>query len=341
MHQKRKADHLRISLEEDIQFEGLTTGLERYQFIHQALPEMELTEVDLSLGLFGKRLEAPLIISSMTGGIEPAERINRNLARAAQKMGVAMGVGSLRPAIDDPSLACTYQVREVAPDILLFANLGAVQLNYGYGVEQCRRAVEMIEADGLILHLNPLQECLQEGGNTDFSGLLAQIEKVCRHLPLPVMVKEVGWGISEDVARSLARAGVAGIDVAGAGGTSWSEVERYRTSNEAMKNVAAAFAQWGIPTADSIRMAREGAPEVVLIASGGIRTGVDVAKAIALGADAAALATPLLKAANLSWKAVVEKLDEIIGELRITMFCIGARNLRELKETPHLRERDP
>ncbi len=341
MHQKRKADHLRISLEEDVQFEGLTTGFERYHFIHQALPETGLKEVDLSLSLFGKRLEAPLIISSMIGGIEPAGRINHNLARAAQKMGVAMGVGSLRPAIDDPSLARTYQVREVAPDILLFANLGAVQLNYGYGVEECRRAVEMIEADALILHLNPLQECLQEGGNTNFSGLLAQIEKVCHHLAVPVMMKEVGWGISEEVARKLAQAGVAGIDVAGAGGTSWSEVERYRASSEAMKNVAAAFAQWGIPTADSIRMARKGAPRVALIASGGIRTGVDVAKAVALGADGAALATPLLKAANGSWEAVVEKLDEIIGELRITMLCIGARNLRELKETPHLRERNP
>ncbi|MCJ7668118.1 MAG: type 2 isopentenyl-diphosphate Delta-isomerase [Anaerolineae bacterium] len=341
MHKRRKADHLRISLEEDVQFEGLTTGFERYQFIHQALPEMGFKEVDLSLNLFGKRLEAPLIISSMTGGIEPATKINRNLARAAQKMGVAMGVGSLRPAIDDPSLARTYQVREVAPDILLFANLGAVQLNYGYGVEECRHAVEMIEADALILHLNPLQECLQEEGNTDFSGLLARIEKVCRHLPVPVMVKEVGWGISEEVARRLAQAGVAAIDVAGAGGTSWSEVERYRTSNEMMKNVAAAFAQWGIPTADSIRMARRGAPDVALIASGGIRTGVDVAKAIALGADGAALATPLLKAANASWGTVREKLDEIIEELRITMFCIGARNLRELKETPNLREREP
>lgn len=341
MHKRRKADHLRISLEEDVQFEGLTTGFERYQFIHQALPEMGFKEVDLSLNLFGKRLEAPLIISSMTGGIEPAAKINRNLARAAQKMGVAMGVGSLRPAIDDPSLARTYQVREVAPDILLFANLGAVQLNYGYGVEECRCAVEMIEADALILHLNPLQECLQEEGNTDFSGLLARIEKVCRHLPVPVMVKEVGWGISEEVARSLAQAGVAGIDVAGAGGTSWSEVERYRASSEAMKNVATAFAQWGIPTADSIRMARRGAPDVALIASGGIRTGVDVAKAIALGADGAALATPLLKAANASWGTVREKLDEIIEELRITMFCIGARNLRELKETPNLREREP
>jgi isopentenyl-diphosphate delta-isomerase len=341
MHQKRKADHLRISLEEDVQFEGLTTGFERYHFIHQALPETGLKEVDLSLSLFGKRLEAPLIISSMTGGIEPAERINHNLARAAQKTGVAMGVGSLRPAIDDPSLARTYQVREVAPDILLFANLGAVQLNYGYAVEECRRAVEMIEADALILHLNPLQECLQEGDNTNFSGLLTQIEKVCHHLAVPVIVKEVGWGISEEVARKLAQAGVAGIDVAGAGGTSWSEVERYRTSDEAIKNVAAAFAQWGIPTADSIRMARKGAPEVTLIASGGVRTGIDVAKAIALGADAAALATPLLKAANASWEAAMEKLDEIIKELRIAMFCIGARNLQELKETPYLKERNP
>jgi isopentenyl-diphosphate delta-isomerase len=277
----------------------------------------------------------------MTGGVEAAERINLNLAQAAQEMEVAMGVGSLRPALEDESLARTYQVRSVAPSILLLANLGAVQLNYGYGLEECRRAVEMIEADALVLHLNPLQECLQRKGDTDFSGLLAKVEEVCRGLPVPVVVKEVGWGISEEVAKRLAEAGVAAIDVAGAGGTSWSVVERHRASEERERDIARAFAQWGIPTADSIIMARKGAPHTPLIASGGIRTGVDVAKAIALGADACGLATPLLKPATSSPEAVRDELSQIIEVLRISMFCIGARDLSELKGTPRLVEIQP
>jgi len=223
----------------------------------------------------------------------------------------------------------------VAPDILLLANLGAVQLNYGYGVEHCQRAVEMIEADGLILHLNPLQEALQPEGNTDFlQEMLVKIEEVCRGLSVPLIVKEVGWGISEDAARRLADAGVAAIDVAGAGGTSWSEVERHRADSESSRRIAAAFADWGIPTAESIQMVRRAAPDVTLIASGGIRTGVEAAKAIALGADAAALATPLLKPATVSPEAVGEKIGEILEQLRTAMFCVGARNLQELKSVP-------
>ena len=334
MHPQRKLDHLRIILEEDVQFKGLTTGFERLRFVHRALPELSLGEISLSTVFLGKELRAPLIISSMTGGAESLEALNMNLAQAAQATGVAMGVGSQRAAIEDPAVAYTYQVRAVAPDILLLANLGAVQLNYGYGVEECRRAVEMIEADGLILHLNPLQECLQADGNTDFGGLLAKIEAVCRALPVPVIVKEVGWGISEEVARQLASAGVAAIDVAGAGGTSWSAVESHRAPTERLRRIAAAFADWGIPTAEALQMARRGAPGVPLIASGGIRNGVEVAKAIALGADVAALASPLLKAAALSAEAVVERIEEISQELRIAMFCIGAAHLGELRETP-------
>jgi len=228
MHQQRKLDHLRICLDKDPQFTNLTTGLERYHFIHQALPEIDLAEVQLSSTLLGKQLNAPLIISSMTGGTKEAEHINLSLAEAAQHLGVAMGVGSQRAALEDPSLAPTYQVRRAAPDILLLANLGAVQLNYEYDLEDCHRAVDMIEADALILHLNPLQECLQPGGNTNFSALLTKIAEVCHHLPVPVVVKEVGWGISKRVAEMLAQAGVAAIDAAGAGGTSWSAVERHR-----------------------------------------------------------------------------------------------------------------
>ncbi|MFN3929561.1 MAG: type 2 isopentenyl-diphosphate Delta-isomerase, partial [Thermoflexus sp.] len=225
MISQRKADHIRINLEEDVSFGQLTTGFERLRFVHRALPELDLQEVDLSTTFFGKTLKAPLLISSMTGGTEEAGRINRNLAEAAQARGIAMGLGSMRAALERPELLPTFQVRRYAPDILLFANLGAVQLNYGYTVDHCRRAVELVKADALILHLNPLQEALQPEGDTNFAGLLRKIEAVCKALPVPVVVKEVGWGISEEVARLLADAGVAAIDVAGAGGTSWSQVE--------------------------------------------------------------------------------------------------------------------
>lgn len=337
MHNQRKTEHLRISLGEDVRFPNLTTGLERYHFVHQALPEINRDDIDLSTTLLDKHLNAPLIISSMTGGTEEAETINQNLALAAQIHGLGMGVGSQRAALEEPNLYPTYQVRDVAPDILLLANLGAVQINYGYGVEHCQRAVEMIQADGLILHLNPLQEALQPEGNTDFSGLLAKIEDVCCGLSVPVIVKEVGWGISEEVARKLANAGVSAIDVAGAGGTSWSEVEMHRAASETSRRIAAAFADWGIPTAESIQMVRRGAPGLTLIASGGIRTGVEAAKSIALGADAVALATPFLKPATVSPEAVSEKIREILEQLRTAMFCVGARNLQELKGIPLLK----
>ncbi len=334
--ERRKADHIRISLEEDVEFGRLTTGLERYHFVHQALPEIDLALVDVSTSLFGRPIRAPLLISSMTGGTEQAYLINCRLAEAAQQMGIAMGLGSLRAALEDPALATSFRVRSIAPDIPLLANLGAVQLNYGYSVDECRRAVEITEADALILHLNALQEALQLGGDTNFSGLLRRIEDVCRHLEVPVVVKEVGWGISREVARQLAAVGVAAIDVAGAGGTSWSQVEMHRATNTLRRRIAATFRDWGIPTADSIRMVREAAPDVTLIASGGLRNGLDVAKTIALGAHLGGLSRPFLKAATVSTAAVVEIAQAIVAELRIAMFCIGAKNLAELRDTPHL-----
>ncbi len=340
MHQERKLEHLRICLDKAPQSSRLTSGLEQYRFLHQALPEIDLQDVSTSCTLLGKSLTAPLIISSMTGGTAQAEHINLNLAVAAQEIGVAMGVGSLRAALEEPEVAHTYQVRGVAPDILLFANLGAVQLNSGYGVEDCLRAVEMIDADALILHLNPLQECLQHGGNTNFGSLLTKIEEVCHHLAVPVVVKEVGWGISSRVAELLRDAGIAALDVAGAGGTSWSAVEEQRSPDEITSKVAQAFAEWGIPTADSIVMVQEAAPEMTVIASGGIRTGIDVAKAIALGARAAGLATPFLTPATEGGAAVVTKLEEIIEELRIAMFCVAAQNLDSLRHTSLLQRVD-
>jgi isopentenyl-diphosphate delta-isomerase len=338
VHQQRKLDHLRICLDEDAQFTNLSTGLERYRFIHQALPEIDLADVHLSSGLLGRPLDAPLIISSMTGGTEEAEHINLSLAEAAQQVGVAMGIGSQRAALEDPSLAHTYQVRRVAPDILLLANLGAVQLNYEYDLEDCHRAVDMIEADGLILHLNPLQECLQPGGNTNFSSLMTKIEEVCYHLGVPVVVKEVGWGISKRVAKMLAQAGVAAIDVAGSGGTSWSAVERHRGLDEKTDNIAETFADWGIPTAESVQMAREGAPDATIIGSGGIRTGIDAAKVIALGAHAAGIATPLLEPSTSGAASVISKLEEIIEELRMTMFLVGVSKIEALRDTSLLRQ---
>lgn len=331
---RRKAEQLRVNLEHEVQFKEVSTGLEEYFFIHQALPEMDLAEVDTSLMLYGKKLNAPILISPMTGGTPEARRINLNLAAAAQELGIAMGIGSQRAALEDPSLAETFRVREVAPNILLFANLGAVQLNNGYDVALCLKAVEMIRADALILHLNPLQEALQPGGETNFFGLLSRIENICRCLPVPVVVKEVGCGISGEVARMLREAGVAGIDVAGAGGTSWVEVSRHLGAGE----LAAAFTSWGIPTAVSLKLVREAVSDIAIFASGGIRNGVDVAKAIALGADAVGIAGPLLRLSLESPQAVLEYLRTVIAQLRIAMFCTGIRNLAGLKNTPRLQK---
>lgn len=335
-HERRKADHIRINLEEDVQFPNLTTGFERYRLVHQALPELDLTAVDTGVELFGKRLRVPLLISSMTGGTAAAAAINRNLAQAAQARGVAMGLGSQRAGLEQTETAYTFRVRNVAPDILLLANLGAAQLNRGYGLEHCRRAVEMIGADALILHLNPLQEALQADGDWDWRGLLDKIAAVCRGLEVPVVVKEVGWGISEKVARWLADAGVAAIDVAGAGGTSWSAVESHRAATEARRRLALAFADWGIPTAEALLQARRGAPGLPLIASGGMRTGLDAAKALALGATAVGIASPFLKAAAESAEAVAAGIDQFAAELRIAMFCAGAGNVAALAEPGRL-----
>ncbi len=331
--ERRKDEHLRINLEEDVR-SALSTGLARYRFVHQALPEINLEDVRTDLKLFGRTLAAPLLISSMTGGTAEGARINRHLAEAAQMVGVALGVGSQRAALETPQAAATFRVRRFAPDVLLFANLGAVQLNYGYGVEHCRRAVDMIEADALILHLNPLQEALQPEGDTRFAGLLRKIEAVARALEVPVVVKEVGWGLSPRVARQLANAGVAALDVAGAGGTSWSQVEMHRAPDAHYRALAAAFVDWGIPTVESLRAVRAAVPHLPVFASGGLRTGVDAAKVLALGATLAGFAGPLLRAAAQSTQAVVQTLRLLHAQLRVTMFAVGAADLQALRRAP-------
>ncbi len=335
--ERRKAEHIRISLEEPVAGQGVTTGLERYRFIHNALPEVDFHEIDLSSRFLGKPLKAPLVISSMTGGTAEAGVINRHLAGAAERCGWAMGVGSVRAAIEQPELAATFRVREAAPTIPLFANLGAVQLNYGYGPEECRRAVELLEADGLVLHLNALQEVFQPEGNTNFRSLLGRIEAVCSALTVPVGVKEVGWGIDGATARRLLDAGVHFIDVAGAGGTSWSEVEKRRAGTDALRREAAdAFADWGLPTAACVRDVRRLAPGAFVVASGGLATGVDAAKAIALGANLAGFGRGLLAAAVDGEAAVERVLERVAFELRAAMFGIGARSVAELRGTPAL-----
>lgn len=335
-HRDRKVEHLRINLQEDVQYSELTNGFDRYRFVHQALPELALADINTTANMFGRTLAAPLLVSSMTGGAAEAERINRHLAQAAQYTRIAMGLGSQRAALQDESLARTYQVRDLAPDILLFANIGAVQLNYGYGVDQCRRAVDMVQADALMLHLNPIQEAVQANGNTNWSDLLGKIERVCRELSVPVVVKEVGFGISGEVAAKLANVGVAAIDVAGSGGTSWAAVESRRSPSPELRALAEKFWNWGIPTADSLVRVRRAVPGFPLIASGGLRDGIDVAKSIALGATISGLASPLLKLANMSPEATISGIQTLAAELRIAMFGIGAKDLATLRDSSFL-----
>ena len=326
---QRKADHIKINLEQDVR-SALTTGLENYRFVHEALPEADLNRLDTSLSLFGKTLASPTLVSSMTGGTDKAETINLRLAEAAQECGIAMGVGSQRAAIEQPAQAKTFQVRRVAPDILLFANLGAVQFNYGYGIDQCRKAVDMIQADALYLHLNPLQEAVQDAGDTNWIGIAKKIEKVCKKLEVPVIAKEVGWGISEKTAKVLADCGVSAIDVAGAGGTSWSQVEMHRAPDEFTRQLAATFVGWGIPTSDSILNVKKAVPEMTVFASGGIKDGLDIAKCIALGATLGGMAGQFLKAAAVSTEKAVEMMKLTIRQIRVAMFGTGAWSLGQL-----------
>ncbi|BAZ30849.1 isopentenyl-diphosphate delta-isomerase, type 2 [Cylindrospermum sp. NIES-4074] len=334
--QNRKADHIRICLEEDVQCQQVTNGLEHYRFTHCCLPECDRNDIDLSTNFLGKNLNAPLLISSMTGGTAQAGMINQRLAAVAQHYKMAMGVGSQRVAVEKPQVAETFAIRKYAPDVLLFANLGAVQLNYQYGVDECLRIIEILEADALILHLNPLQECIQTKGDTNFRGLLDKISKLCFQLPVPVIAKEVGNGISASMAEKLIAAGVSAIDVAGAGGTSWAKVESERAETALQRRLGRTFTDWGLPTAECITSIRAISGEIPLIASGGLRHGLDAAKAIALGADIAGLAMPFLQAAAESEAALYELAEVLIAEITTVLFCTGNVNLYQLKHSGSL-----
>jgi isopentenyl-diphosphate delta-isomerase len=325
-------------LDEDVQFHGVTNGLERYRFTHCCLPELNLSEIDITTTFLGKSLGAPLLISSMTGGTEQAKIINFRLAEVAQHYKLAMGVGSQRVAVENSQVANTFAVRSQAPDILLFANLGAVQLNYSYGLDECLRAIDLCQADALILHLNPLQECIQPNGDTNFRGLIDKINILCSKLQVPVVAKEVGNGISAAMAQRLLDAGVAAIDVAGAGGTSWAKVESERALDQKQRRLGLTFTNWGLPTAECITSVRAIAPEIPLIASGGLRDGLDVAKAIALGADLSGLAWPFLQAAAESVEAVDALVQLLIAEITTVLFCTGNATLSQLKHSNALQK---
>lgn len=333
---RRKKEHLELSLNGDMEDGSISTGFDDYRFIHQALPDLSFDDINTGIELFGGKLDAPIMISPITGGTRDGRMLNRRLAAAAQDKNIAMCIGSQRVALEDPAYEDTFNIRDIAPDILLFANLGAVQLNYGFGYRECIKAVDMIKADGLMLHLNPMQEVFQDGGNTDFSGLAAKIAQICEKAPFPVIVREVGFGISEDTAAKLVSAGVSGIDVGGAGGTSWVKIESGRSKDMLRNRVAESFQGWGIPAAECLEMMKGPGKDLKVIASGGIRSGLDIAKSIALGADIAGTALPMLKAASVSVEKAEELIDEFAMGLRIAMFGIGAADIGSLKNTKSL-----
>jgi len=317
--ESRKKEHVELVLKEGAQYKK-TAGFERVEFLHNALPEIALKDVDLSTEFMGKKLKYPILITGMTGGYSDAEQINKGLAKAAEKYGLAFGVGSQRAMIEKPGLAKTYKVRDVAPNIPLLANIGAFQLKK-YSFEQIESLVSSIEADALAVHLNPLQEAIQPEGDTDFSGVLAAIQKTCEKLSVPVMAKETGAGMSQDAALKLKEAGVKYLDVAGAGGTSWSKVEYLR------EGPVPGFEDWGIPTIQSVLQCRGVLP---LVASGGIRNGIDGAKSIALGAELCGAAYPFIDAMRAE---VLDHFTETFEEqMRLCAYLTGSKTHADLKK---------
>jgi isopentenyl-diphosphate delta-isomerase len=338
----RKDSHLALCIEEEVEFgDRDASGFARLRFDHDALPEVDKDAVSTEIELLGKRLAAPIVIASMTGGTPRAGELNRRLALAAEACRVGMALGSQRKMLVDPSLRSTYAVRDAAPGIpLLFGNLGAVQLNYGVGAGDVRALAQAVGCDAFFFHLNPLQEAIQPEGDTRFSALVPKLRSVVTEVGVPVLLKEVGAGISRTTARKIAALPVAGVDTAGVGGTSWSKIESLRTSDPVQRSTGELFARWGIPTAESIANCREALGDRVVIASGGIRNGIEVAKALALGADAVSLALPLLRAAERSVDDAVLALRRILEELRTAMFLTGCRTVSDLRLRALERARD-
>jgi isopentenyl-diphosphate delta-isomerase len=334
---KRKADHIRISLNRKVQARNVTAGFEDVYFIHRALPEIDKQKIDLSTTVFGHKFAAPLIAGAITGGTQEATKINATIAEAVEELGLGMGIGSQRAAIEDKKLEKTFSVaRKKAPTAFLIANIGGAQLIDGYGLREVKKAVEMIEADAIAIHLNALQETAQPEGQTNFEGILEKISEIADELDTPVIAKETGAGIAAEEAKKLEAAGVKGTDVSGAGGTSFAAVEYYRARgqwNSFQRRLGEVFWDWGIPTVVSIVEVSQ-TVSVPVIASGGIRNGVDVAKALALGASLASFSQPILQAAVKGVKETCDTLSLLINEFKNAMFLVGADTVQDLQRSP-------
>ena len=341
----RKQEHVELTIGRDVSFQTKTPGFERWEFQHNALPELDFAEVDPSTNFLGKPLGLPLLISSMTGGYDDAIRINRLLAEVCAEKRLAMGVGSQRQAIQETKFHRSFSVvREVAPDIPIFGNIGAAEVARLKDISTITRLADLIKADAFAVHLNPLQEFLQPEGNPEFHGVLKGIEMLVRQLPIPVIVKEIGAGISYSVAKRLLDVGVKIIDVAGAGGTSWAGVEIIRRNQKSGKRsqttkdgggLSGSFWDWGIPTVDALRQVcslKQQSPSLTVIASGGVSSGLDLAKSIAFGADLAGVARLMLKELEAGGtKALLEKISGWEMELKGAMFLTGSRTIAELQ----------
>jgi isopentenyl-diphosphate Delta-isomerase len=334
--EKRKDDHIRLCLDKRSQVKNTTAGFEDIRFVHRALPEVDKEKIKLNTTFLGKKLLAPIIVGAMTGGTRQATKINTNIAQAVEKLGLGMGLGSQRAAIEDQKLVETYKIaREKAPKAFLMANIGGVQLVHGYGIKEVKQIVEMIDADAVAVHLNALQEAVQPEGQTNFKGILTRITEIVSALDIPVIVKETGAGISAEDAKSLENAGVKAIDIGGVGGTSFAAVEHYRSTekNTSKCNVGEAFWDWGIPTAISL-IETEQTVKVPIIASGGIRSGTDIAKALALNASLTSITQPILQEAIKGTEETEQKLSCLIDELSNTMFLIGVKKIHDLTHSP-------
>ncbi len=335
--EERKFDHIQICLEENVQARKATTGFEDLFFVHKALPEIERDKIDLSTAIFNHKFSAPIIIEAMTGGATKALKINAAIAEAVEELRLGMGVGSQRAAIENPELKGTFSIaRKKAPTAFLIANIGAPQLVEGYGVKEAKNAVEMMDADALAIHLNPLQEMVQPEGETNYVGVVEKIREIAETLDVPVIVKETGAGIAAEEASILQKAGAKGIDIAGAGGTSWAAVEYHRAKrarDEFRQRLGEVFWDWGIPTAVSLVEVVQSV-DLTVIASGGIRSGMHVAKALALGATSVGMASPALRPATTSSNMVKKLLQFVINELANVMFLVAADSVEKLKKVP-------
>ncbi len=328
--EKRKKEHLKIAVSPESQTGD--TLLSNYRFVHNALPEIDFNKIDTQVYFLNKKIALPFFISCMTGGVLEGGKMNKRLAIAAQKYNIPFGLGSQRAVIEHPGLSKFFEIRKYAPTVPIFANIGLVQLNYGFGIKEFQRCVDMVNADALVVHLNPIQEAIQPEGNRNWENLLPKLEKVVQKLKVPVIVKEVGCGLSTDVIKRLYDIGLRIFDTAGWGGTSWPKVEGLRGKPD--RSLGELFGEWGIPTAESIKMAAEFKKthkDITILGSGGIRNGVEIAKAICLGADVVGIAAPFAKAALESQEEVEKLIEKYALELRVSMFGAGAGNVENLK----------